>query len=61
MLSHPPSDMSYDLMAILKLYPELSSGQGFHHCSGQFNDFFIFGHKYNELSVPKSKGVVKGL
>ena len=41
-LSHLPSNMSYDLVAILELYTKLSPREGLNHCSGQF-DYFLVG------------------
>jgi hypothetical protein len=44
-LPHLAGDVSYDLMAILEFYLELSPGEGLNDCSGEFDYFLVNGHK----------------
>jgi hypothetical protein len=47
MLAHLACDVSYDLMAVFKLYPELCPWQGLNDCPRELDYFFINSHKYN--------------
>ena len=47
MLPHLSGDVSYDLMAVLEFYTELSPWKGLDNCSGEFDYFLIGCHKYN--------------
>ena len=44
-LPHLTGDVSYDLMAILELYLELCSRQGFYDRTCKLYYFLVFGHK----------------
>lgn len=46
MLPHLTGDVSYNLMAIFKLYSKLSSREGLDDDSRQFDYFFTCCHKY---------------
>jgi hypothetical protein len=47
MLPHLTGDVSYDLMAVLEFYTELSPGQRFDDGTRQLDYFLIGSHKYN--------------
>ena len=49
MLPHLAGDVSYNLVAVLKLYPELRAGEGFDDGSCQLDYFLVGGHKYNSV------------
>jgi hypothetical protein len=47
MLPHLTGNVSYNFMAVLKLYPKLGPGQRFDDGTRQLDNFFIGCHKYN--------------
>lgn len=48
MLPHLAGDMSYNLMAVFKFYPELGSREGFHDGTRKLDYFLVCCHKYNK-------------
>jgi hypothetical protein len=48
MFPHLTCDVSYYLMAVLKLDSKLSTREGLNHCPRQLDDFLICNHKYNK-------------
>jgi hypothetical protein len=48
-------------MAVFELYAKLRAGQSFNNCAGQFDNLFIYCHKYNEIIVPKLLRCCKGV
>jgi len=48
MLPHLACDVSYNLMAVFKLYSKLSPREGLDDYTRQFDYFFTSSHKYNK-------------
>ena len=51
MFPHSACDVGYDFMAVLEFDTKLDPWKRLYNSSSQFDDFFIYRHKYNKSKL----------